>query len=396
MLTGSAFADSVSPVSTVPHRPLSRRHTGLRWSWRRRIDRLTRRTRESELTWVLTLCVVTALIAVGAVELTAYVPLSTFIVPVLVGGLVLSVRRLGWLLPVVAFCLVGSAALIGISGPRLGSALVIIAVALVMLWSAQSRSKLGVAGSRGESMLIDLRDRLRNQSQLPPLSRDWYTEAVMRSAGGASFAGDFMVAAKTHGGEVLEVAVVDVSGKGMAAGTRALLLSGAFGGLLGSLPPERFLPAANDYLLRQEWGEGFATAVHLAINLTTGRFEVRTAGHPPAVQFHAGSGRWAVHESEGPVLGLMDSAEFCMSTGRLMVGDALLLYTDGLVETPQRDITMGIDKLVGEAERLVRGGFDRGATRLVDRLSSENDDRALLLLHRCARAPVVPGGPART
>ena len=34
----------------------------------------------------------------------------------------------------------------------------------------------------------------------------------------------------------LELAVVDVSGKGEEAGTRALLLSGAFGGLLGALP----------------------------------------------------------------------------------------------------------------------------------------------------------------
>jgi hypothetical protein len=59
-----------------------------------------------------------------------------------------------------------------------------------------------------------------------------------------------------------------------------------------------------------------------------------------------------------------------------------MLYTDGLVETPQKDITMGIDKLVGEAERLVAKGFERGASRLVDRLASEGDDRALLLLHR--------------
>ena len=48
----------------------------------------------------------------------------------------------------------------------------------------------------------------------------------------------------------LEVAVVDVSGKGEEAGTRALLLSGAFGGLLGRaagrpVPPGRQrLPAA--------------------------------------------------------------------------------------------------------------------------------------------------------
>jgi serine phosphatase RsbU (regulator of sigma subunit) len=205
---------------------------------------------------------------------------------------------------------------------------------------------------------------------------------VIRSAGGVSFSGDFLVATKTHDGRVLEVAVVDVSGKGIAAGTRALQLSGAFGGLLGALAPGDFLVAANDYLLRQEWGEGFATAVHLALDLETASFQVRTAGHPPAVQFHAGSGRWTVLSSAGPILGIMSRADFAPSTGQLQSGDALMLYTDGLVETPQKDITMGIDKLVGEAERLVARGFERGASRLVDRLASEGDDRALLLLHR--------------
>src|SRR3546814_13041649 len=94
----------------------------------------------------------------------------------------------------------------------------------------------------------------------------------------------------------LDLVVCDVSGKGEDAGTRALLLSGAFGGLLGALPPADFLPAANDYLLRQNWVEGFATAVHLSADLATGDVVIHSAGHPPAVQLRAGSGQWRVHE----------------------------------------------------------------------------------------------------
>ena len=89
-----------------------------------------------------------------------------------------------------------------------------------------------------------------------------------------------------------------------------------------------------------------------------------------------------MHEAEGPVLGLMRDADFTAVTGRLQRGDALLLYTDGLVETPQRDISLGIDKLLGQGERLLRLGFEQGANRLIDQLESMNDDRALLLLHR--------------
>ena len=79
---------------------------------------------------------------------------------------------------------------------------------------------------------------------------------ALRPAGGQSFSGDFVVAGPYHGGRILEVVLTDVSGKGMDAGSRALLLSGAFGGLLGSLPPHAFLPAANGYLLPPGLGRG--------------------------------------------------------------------------------------------------------------------------------------------
>jgi serine phosphatase RsbU (regulator of sigma subunit) len=97
-------------------------------------------------------------------------------------------------------------------------------------------------------MLVDLRDRLTAQGEMPAMPVGWQAEVVLRSAGGASFSGDFLVATRSDDGSQLEVALVDVSGKGVDAGTRALLLSGAFGGLLGSVPHEEFLPATNRYL----------------------------------------------------------------------------------------------------------------------------------------------------
>ena len=72
-----------------------------------------------------------------------------------------------------------------------------------------------------------------------------------------------------------------------------------------------------------------------------------------------------------------------MNKGNLGHGDALLLYTDGLVERPGRDITVGIDRLLGEAERLVPRGFRRGARRLLDALrAGEGDDRAVIMIWR--------------
>ncbi len=259
---------------------------------------------------------------------------------------------------------------------------VVFAAALVLLVSAR-RNRLGVGGLAGEAMLIDLQDRINRQGRVPPLPVGWYVDLATRSAGGTSFAGDFLVAHRGTVSPSLSLAVVDVSGKGVEAGTRSLLLSGAFGALLASSPAPRFLTAANDYLVAQDWGEGFATAVHLCVNLSNGEFELRSAGHPPAIQFLAGSGRWRVlDEVGGPVLGLVPGAHFPVIRGSLAHHDALLLYTDGLVERPRRDIGQGIDRLIGEAERCVRQGFDGSAEQLVAKLGTSADDCALVVLQR--------------
>jgi hypothetical protein len=354
---------------------------------RRRFTAVSRRFSDSEAFMLLVLGavgVVCALLMKGHMDT---VPVALLLVPMVIGSAVLGPRYLPWFVVFLLALLVGviTDQVVESGSVQAGRIIGIgvdFTIGLIILLSSFRRSRLGVAGLRGESMLVDLRDRITRQAEIPRLPSDWYAQGVLRSAGGSAFAGDFFVASKSRDGKQLQVAVVDVSGKGVQAGTRSLLLSGAFSGLLGALPADGFLLAANDYLLAQDWSEGFATAVHLTLDLVTGDFEIRSAGHPPAVQLNAGSGRWAIHETEGPILGLLPDAVFEPVRGRLAPGDALMLYTDGLVETPSRDISLGIDKLVGQGERLLRAGFENGALRLIDRIDSLNDDRALLLIHR--------------
>ena len=194
-----------------------------------------------------------------------------------------------------------------------------------------------------------------------------------------------MVAVARRRADRLELVVVDVSGKGEQAGTRALLLSGAFGGLLGALPPDQFLPAANDYLLRQDWDEGFATAVHLSLDLATGAFELRTAGHPPArLRCTPASGRWTVHEAEGPVLGLIEDADFTAIAAACCARATRCCSTPTAWSRPrERDIALGIDQLLGPgraaAARRVRRAAPAAGRRARIR---RDDDRALVLVHR--------------
>lgn len=361
---------------------------------RRNLAFLVRRRSVARDRWVLggLLCVVVG-IGAGAAELSsAWFPPSSLVLPVLAGGLVLRVRSLAVVLAAVAGALGYDVLRLGPGsvGPGLVATLVVTAGLAVLM--ARMREKIGVAGLRGEQMLLELRDQLRAQGQLPPLPAGWGAQLELGQAGGSSFGGDFVVSTLSGGGNLLEVAMVDVSGKGIDAGTRALLLSGAAGGLLGSVPRDRFLPATNDYLLRQRWEEGFATAVHLALDLRTGSYVVASAGHPPPVQFDAGSGTWRVAAgADGPaagpghgvVLGVLPEVSYAPAKGTLRRGDALLLYTDGLVETRERDIDLGVDRLLGGAERLVTRGFRDGAGELVSELSSRNyDDCALVVIWR--------------
>jgi hypothetical protein len=326
----------------------------------------------------------------GTVVMPVWVSPAALVLPIVAGGLLLRPANLLGLYAAAAAALIVESVVLGpyAEGPARvtpGTVLAVAACGLFGLLIAQFRARVGVPWRRGGTMLFDLRERIRIQSALPRLPKGWHREMSLRPAGGQSFSGDFVVAARTNGGRTLEVILTDVSGKGMDAASRALLLSGAFGGLLGSLPPHGFLPAANGYLLRQDWDEGFATSIHLVLDLDSGDYELLSAGHLPALQLNAGSGRWEEKSAEGPLLGVYDKAQFDPVKGSLRSGDVLMLFTDGLVEASGRDISEGIDRLTGEADRYVASGFEGAAWHLIEAVAKDvNDDRALLLLCRDA------------
>jgi Stage II sporulation protein E (SpoIIE) len=338
-------------------------------------------TRNRRLAFVLAITVVG--IGVAAVQVSdSWFSPGLMILPILAGGLLLWPRALRILFVIVAVMLGYDVAQ---AGQRTGFGIV-ATIAITAVFAdvlARTRAKLGLQGLRGDQMLMELRDRIKVQSALPALPDGWGSESVLRPAGGVLFGGDFVVS--VCDGKALEVAVVDVSGKGIDAGTRALMLSGAFGGLLGSVPGSQFLPACNAYLRRSDPAEGFVTAVHLVIDLTTGNYVIASAGHPPAAHFDAASGSWRLTQARGIVLGVVPDLRDVPEHGLLRPGDALMLYTDGLIERPGVDIDTGIDRLLGAADRLVVTGLSHGAEQLVQAMADSagaTDDRGLVLIWR--------------
>jgi hypothetical protein len=325
-----------------------------------------------------------------------YEPATAIVImlPLLMGALTLSPRHIpAFVATVIVVLLAQTLVSWGLDVParRVLALLVALAMVGVVLMFNRRRSDLGVAGWASDDLLKELHVRLRRQAVMPTLPEGWRAESHLRAAGGTQFAGDFLL---THlePGERLRLLVVDVSGKGVAAGPKSLLLSGAFGSLLASTEPAEFLSEANGYVCRQGWPEGFATAIQLTLDLATGDFVLRSAGHPPAVQLHAGSGRWTVHEGyEGTVLGLVEDETYDAVVGRMMPGDVLLLFTDGMVERPGRDMSDGIDTLIGEMERAVHRDVDGVARDLVDRFGAEGDDCALVVVRRSTHVVAGPG-----
>lgn len=331
------------------------------------------------------LLALTALLGMLAHLHNPWIQTSMVTLPLLLGGFTLRFTAQLVLLSAAGIVVLADSATMHPSRPDPGTVLLVGLTALVVLVMSRERVRLGVRGTRGESMLFDLRERLQAQGRVPTPPHGWKVDVALKSAGGQSFSGDFLIAARSNRGGVLQLGLVDVSGKGLEAGSRALLLSGAFGGLLGSVPASEFLGAANRYLLRQGWEEGFATAVHLVLDFKSGEYECYSAGHPPIAQLNARTGEWELAETPGPVLGVLPDVVYESSRGRLAPGDALLLYTDGLVERPGRDLSVGLDRLLGAAQSLRAKGFPGGAARVVDTVArSVNDDRALVLLCRDA------------
>jgi hypothetical protein len=261
-----------------------------------------------------------------------------------------------------------------------------VVIVLYIAWRAHS----DLPSTLSESLLVELQGRLQAQGRIPELPDGWEAQSAMLAANGVTYAGDFLVADLSKDQRVLELILVDVCGKGNAAGPAALQFAGALGGLIGALPPDQLFRAANDFLLRQDDDESFATAVHLLVDLVDGTYQITSAGHPPALRWDAPSGEWVIDNARGTALGVLPDPELHSSQGKLFDGEALLFYTDGVVEGRSAPIDAGIAWLQQVARDAVGNGFPGAARRIIRQVPTGEDDRAVLILSHTPATAVEP------
>jgi hypothetical protein len=141
--------------------------------------------------------VITAVIFVASLAAYTVVPVASFVLPVLLGSIALRYKPLLVLVGIVAVCaiisVVNETTTNGWNPARLSNMVTLALVAGVILY-ASSRYQSGLPGPLGEAMLVELNDRLQVQGIVPPLPNGWRSQSALLSAGGAKFAGDFLVA----------------------------------------------------------------------------------------------------------------------------------------------------------------------------------------------------------
>ncbi len=239
-------------------------------------------------------------------------------------------------------------------------ACITLLISLALILFASSRQPSGLPGPVSEAMLTDLRDMLQNQGSIPELPEGWRSQSAMLAANDVGYGGDFLVA-NIHEGRKLELILVDVVGKGVGAAARALQFGGALGGLIGALPPRELFAAANNFLVRQNSDETFATAVHVLTDLETGEYQLTSAGHPTGARWSQAGGQWDVDRARGTALGIVPSPELHRTEwpARPRRRAALLHRRrdrDPHVGSRQRHRLAPADSIAGHRSRLRRGG----------------------------------------
>jgi serine phosphatase RsbU (regulator of sigma subunit) len=176
---------------------------------------------------------------------------------------------------------------------------------------------------------VEVKHRYLPGSQLVEVGGDWY-ESI-----------------KLPGARVALV-VGDVAGHGVRAAVTMGRLRTAIQTLaMLELPPAESLQQLDE--LMQTIGARephFATCAYAVYDAVTGECELAVAGHLPPLVVHPDGRSELLEVSPSPPLGIgngtVDTKRFTIEDGSLFV-----LYTDGLVESKDRDITDGLDRLQG-------------------------------------------------
>lgn len=143
-------------------------------------------------------------------------------------------------------------------------------------------------------------------------------------------------------------------------------------------PPDVVVSHANRLLMDLET-DLFATCCYVDVDMEEGSAWYVRAGHLPPVLRHPDGSTEMPDVEGGPPLGVVRQADFPLSVLRLQPGTVVALTTDGLVESADADIDVGLDRLAHELSLSDPADLGLVADALLGN-ARRSDDVALLLL----------------
>ncbi|MFJ6656650.1 SpoIIE family protein phosphatase [Streptomyces sp. NPDC091377] len=216
---------------------------------------------------------------------------------------------------------------------------------------------------------------------LPPLPGVDAAARYLPGTRGMDIGGDFYDLVPAAGAAAAVIG--DVQGHNVtAAGLMGQIRTAVRAYTTVGQPPHEVMRSTNRLLI--ELGSDlFASCLYLRLDPVSGRAVMARAGHPPPLLRHPDGQVEVLNVPGGPLLGVDAEAVYPTTEVELAPGSVLVLYTDGLVESPEVDIE---DALADLGDRLGRAGalpLDELAEVLMGRGGYEGerpDDVALLLL----------------
>ncbi|WP_147268985.1 PP2C family protein-serine/threonine phosphatase [Sphaerisporangium album] len=222
------------------------------------------------------------------------------------------------------------------------------------------------------------------QHIIMPVQEDFLTLPGLRvavrydAAATAPLGGDWYQAIHLDDDEAL-LAVGDVAGNGLPAASAMAKLRHAITGLaFADKHPDEILVALNR-LLRRLRPDVLATAVVARFRPRDRTLTFTHAGHPPMLLVRGRSVRRLLHP--GVLLGVFDDVEYTRATVRMEPGDLLVMFTDGLIELPGRDLFEGLDDLAATIAGVVAADPPDRLAAVMDALvpSNTGDDTCILV-----------------
>ncbi len=185
----------------------------------------------------------------------------------------------------------------------------------------------------------------------------------------------------------LAVVLGDVTGHGIDAAADMAMAKFVFRSLARLYPePSAFLTAANDVVV-EEIGPGkFITMLYLVIDLRSGEVACASAGHPPPRLLRP-DGRVEALAATGLALGIEPGQPYAELRRSFDAGDAVVLYTDGVVEARREGELFGEERL----DAVLAGRHDAPAQVLAEAALDEcrrfvggelRDDCAIVVVRR--------------